>query len=73
MGSDKELDPLAFDDEMPQHRLYLPEYRIAGCPVTNADVKHFVDATVPRKPVTLAPRPYSARQRAAPGGPRYLA
>ena len=45
MGSDKELDPLAFDDEMPQHRLYLPAYRIARYPVTNAHYKHFVDAT----------------------------
>ncbi len=34
MGSDREQDELAFDDETPQHTLYLPEYRIARVPVT---------------------------------------
>ncbi len=29
MGSDKKKDMLAFDDEMPQHTLHLPSYRIA--------------------------------------------
>ena len=31
MGSDKTKDKLAYDDETPQHTLYLPEYRIAAC------------------------------------------
>ena len=44
MGSDKTKDKLAYDDEMPQHRLYLPEYRIARMPVTVAQFAAFVAA-----------------------------
>jgi len=36
-------DPDALDDETPQHRLYLPEFRIARVPVTVAQYKQFVD------------------------------
>jgi formylglycine-generating enzyme required for sulfatase activity len=44
MGSDKSKDRLAFDDEMPQHILYLPEFRIARVPVTVAQFAAFVKA-----------------------------
>ena len=45
MGSDKQKDSMASDDETPQHKLTLPEYRIARVPVTNAQYKLFVDAS----------------------------
>ena len=45
MGSDKQKDKLAYDDELPQHRLTLPAYRIARMPVTVAQFAVFVDAT----------------------------
>jgi formylglycine-generating enzyme required for sulfatase activity len=44
MGSDKQKDSMAFDNETPQHQVYLPEYRIARVPVTNAQYKLYVDA-----------------------------
>jgi len=44
MGSDPARDRLAYDDETPQHRLYLPAYRIARTPVTVAQFAAFVAA-----------------------------
>jgi formylglycine-generating enzyme len=44
MGSDKSKDEKAFDDELPQHKLYLPTYRIARVPVTVAQFRTFVEA-----------------------------
>ena len=44
MGSDKKKDTQAFDDETPQHTLYLPEYRIARVPVTVAQFAAFMAA-----------------------------
>ena len=45
MGSNKRRDPLAFDDEMPQHVLNLPRYYIARYPVTVAQFQKFIEAT----------------------------
>ena len=43
-------DPMASDDETPQHTLYLPEYRIARVPVTNAQYLRFAQATKYKTP-----------------------
>ncbi len=45
MGSDKSKDKQADDDETRQHKLYLPEFRIARVPVTVAQFAMFVEAT----------------------------
>ena len=45
MGSDKKVDSMAYDREMPQFRLHLPEYRIARVPVTNSQYARFAKAT----------------------------
>ncbi|MFZ4659930.1 MAG: SUMF1/EgtB/PvdO family nonheme iron enzyme [Caldilineaceae bacterium] len=45
MGSDKSKDEDAFDDELPQHRMYLTDYWIAKTPVTVAQFAQFVKAT----------------------------
>lgn len=45
MGSDPAQDPDALDNELPQHRLYLPAYRLARTPATVAQFEAFVDAT----------------------------
>ncbi len=50
MGSDKRIDKDADDDELPQHRLYLPGYRIGKYPVTNEEYAAFLAATGHRKP-----------------------
>jgi CHAT domain-containing protein len=45
MGSDKNIDKDAFDNELPQHRMHLPDYWIAKTPVTVAQFAQFVKAT----------------------------
>ncbi|GAB4534657.1 MAG: hypothetical protein Kow0063_18010 [Anaerolineae bacterium] len=45
MGSDRKRDPLAFEDELPQHEVYVGDFYIARYPVTNAGYKRFLDAT----------------------------
>ncbi len=50
MGSDKRQDAMAYDDELPQHRVDLREFRIARVPVTNQQYKQFVVATHHRAP-----------------------
>ncbi|MCA9995346.1 MAG: SUMF1/EgtB/PvdO family nonheme iron enzyme [Anaerolineales bacterium] len=44
LGSDKTKDELAYDDEMPQHELWLPDYAIGKYPVTVAQFGRFVAA-----------------------------
>jgi hypothetical protein len=44
MGSDKEKDPQAYDDELPQRPVTLPFYRISRYPITNAQYAVFGDA-----------------------------
>jgi formylglycine-generating enzyme required for sulfatase activity/tetratricopeptide (TPR) repeat protein len=45
MGSDKAADPQAYNDEMPQSRVTLPEYWIGKYEVTNAQYAAFISAT----------------------------
>jgi formylglycine-generating enzyme required for sulfatase activity len=35
MGNTEQTDDMTYDDEMPQHRLTLPAYRISQYPITN--------------------------------------
>ena len=44
MGSDPAKDPVAFDDEKPQHRLHLPEYYIGKNTVTVSQFAAFAQA-----------------------------
>jgi len=45
MGSDRAKDKAAYDEELPQHRVYLDEYFIGKYPVTVAQFAAFVRAT----------------------------
>jgi formylglycine-generating enzyme required for sulfatase activity len=42
MSSNRQDDETAFDDEEPQHLLYMPDYYLAKTPVTNAHYSAFV-------------------------------
>ena len=44
MGSDKSLDAQALDNELPQRKITLPEYRIGKYPVTVGEYLEFVEA-----------------------------
>jgi formylglycine-generating enzyme required for sulfatase activity len=57
MGSDKAIDSLARDNEMPQHReaIALP-YLIGQFPVTNADFMRFAEANKTFKTAAEAPK-----------------
>jgi formylglycine-generating enzyme required for sulfatase activity len=45
MGSDKDRDPGAYEDELPQHQVTLPGYWIGRYPVTVAQFGTFVEAS----------------------------
>jgi len=45
MGSDKSKDPEAYNDEIPQHRVYLGAFRIDRSEVTNAVFAKFIQET----------------------------
>ncbi len=68
MGSDKAKDKDASDDELPQHRLYLPAYRISRASITNAQYKIFVDATGHIQPDALAKWSYPRGQNRSSRG-----
>lgn len=53
MGS-KVGDPLAYDDEMPQHKVYLLDYFIAKTPVTIAQFNVFARATNFKMPIPVS-------------------
>jgi formylglycine-generating enzyme required for sulfatase activity len=43
MGNTKQTDEMAWGDEAPQHRLFLPDFAIGKYPVTNAQYQVFID------------------------------
>ncbi|MEI6514052.1 MAG: formylglycine-generating enzyme family protein, partial [bacterium] len=45
MGSDKQKDPEAYDNELPQHKVYLAEYLIGKSSVTVAQFAAFIKAS----------------------------
>jgi hypothetical protein len=51
MGSDKDKDEQAYDDELPQHTVTLRAYEIARYPLTVAEYTCFVQATKRATPV----------------------
>jgi formylglycine-generating enzyme required for sulfatase activity/predicted Ser/Thr protein kinase len=49
MGSDRKKDTQAYDEELTQHRLSLPEFRIGKYPVTNEEYRLFLLANPQQK------------------------
>ena len=45
MGSDKAKDKDALDRELPQHKIYLPDYHLGKTPITVAQFTAFVNAS----------------------------
>ncbi|MBL8166243.1 MAG: SUMF1/EgtB/PvdO family nonheme iron enzyme [Anaerolineae bacterium] len=43
MGSDKDKDPQAYDDEVPQRKVTLPAFEISRYPITYAQYQAFID------------------------------
>jgi len=50
MGSDRKKDTSARNDESPSHSVYVDEYWIGRCPVTNRQYAAFIQATGYEKP-----------------------
>lgn len=50
MGSNPKRDPGARRDEVPQHRIYLPDYALSRTPITNAQYAAFLRATRHKPP-----------------------
>ena len=50
MGSDEKKDAEAYENELPQHRLYLEEFYISRYPVTVFQFEFFLRARKPHKP-----------------------
>jgi hypothetical protein len=50
MGSNPHQDENAYDDEQPQHHLYMPDYFLAKSPVTTKQYQDFVLATGHKAP-----------------------
>lgn len=65
MGSDKATDSLAYDNELPQHLVYLSEFQIGRFPVTVAEFAAFVQET---RYVTNAERAGEDLTWRTPGG-----
>jgi formylglycine-generating enzyme required for sulfatase activity len=55
MGSDKQHDSFAREDELPQHEVHLPHYFISRYPVTVQQFRNFAEATAykPNNPACL--------------------
>jgi formylglycine-generating enzyme required for sulfatase activity len=51
MGSDKQIDPEADDDDMPQHRVNLETYEIGIYPITVAEYAFFLAAMGYKEPI----------------------
>jgi len=45
MGCEKSRDPLSQDSERPVHRVWVDEFKLAACQVTNSDYARFVETT----------------------------
>lgn len=53
MGSDKQFDPQAFDNELPQHVVHLDAFQIATFPVTIAEYACAVNASAVNMPTDV--------------------
>ena len=62
IGSKRQTDPEAPEDEMPQHVLAVSEFYIMRFPVTNAQYQQFIEATGNRAPLFWAEGKYQGGQ-----------
>lgn len=71
MGSKKEVDGEAYDDEEPQHSLDLPLYKIGKYPVTVGQFRRFVEAGGYDEAAYWTEAGWKQRQEAGWKAPRY--